>query len=116
MAQNWITSERTQRLFVLTLLREGDKTGFEIVHALETRRDFSFAMSEGMLYPLLYRLCDEGLLSSYEKTTIVGPRRYYRLTRAGSSALCTKSKLCAQKRLSDAMGGGVCAKHNQNTD
>ena len=50
---------------------------------LETRKDLSFALEEGMLYPLLYRLCDDGHVSSYEKETAAGPRRFYKLTRAG---------------------------------
>jgi PadR family transcriptional regulator PadR len=51
----------------------------------------SFATSEGTLYPLLSRLCREGLLAySWTESASGPPRKYYKLTPAG------------QKRLSEA--------------
>lgn len=112
MAQNFTPSERTRALLVLALLREGDKTGFEIVHTLEMRKDFSFALEEGMLYPLLYRLCDEGQVCSYTKRTAAGTRRFYKLTRAGVHALdrahAAWGKLCRPS--GGSVGGEACAR------
>ena len=111
MAQNFTPSERTRILLILALLREGDKTGFEIVHTLETRKDLSFALEEGLLYPLLYRLCDEGQVCSYHKGTPAGPRRYYRLTRAGIFYL--NRRRTEWQRLGRAIGsvgGEACAR------
>lgn len=99
----------------LALLGEGDKTGFELVRALEARRDCAFCCREGMLYPILYRLCDMGQIVSYDRETEAGMRRCYRLTRLGAHVLGRKRD--EWKRLSRAFGGAVggeaCAK---NTD
>ena len=115
MAQNFTPSERTQTLLVLALLGEGDKTVFELVRALEARRDCAFCCREGMLYPILYRLCDMGQIVSYDRETEAGMRRCYRLTRLGAHVLGRKRD--EWKRLSRAFGGAVggeaCAK---NTD
>lgn len=111
MAQNFTPSERTRILLVLGLLREGDKTGFEIIHTLEMRKDLSFALEEGQLYPILYRLCDDGQICSYLKGTDAGPRRYYRLTRAGIFTL--NRRRAEWQRLGRAMGsvgGEACAR------
>lgn len=115
MAQNFSSSERTRILLVLALLDEGDKTGFELVRALEVRRDCAFCQCEGMLYPILYRLCEQGQISGYDRETEAGPRRCYRLTRAGAYLLSRQRD--EWKRLSrafgGALGGGACA---ENTD
>ncbi|MDR3765801.1 MAG: PadR family transcriptional regulator [Butyricicoccus sp.] len=112
MAQNFTPSDRTRTLLILALLREGDKTGFEIIHALETRQDFSFALEEGMLYPLLYRLCEDGRVCSYEKDTEAGPRRFYKLTLAGIHLLNRHSAewrlLC--RSFGGSVGGEACAR------
>ena len=85
MAQNFTPSERTQTLLVLALLGEGDKTGFELVRALEARRDCAFCCREGMLYPILYRLCDMGQIVSYDRETEAGMRRCYQMCIRDSS-------------------------------
>ncbi len=112
MAQNFTPSDRTRILLILALLREGDKTGFEIIHVLETRKDLSFALEEGMLYPLLYRLCDDGQVSSYEKETAAGPRRFYKLTRAGVQLLRRHSAECHRlcRSFGGSVGGEACAR------
>ncbi|MGM9612621.1 MAG: PadR family transcriptional regulator [Butyricicoccus sp.] len=117
MAQNFTPSERTQILLVLALLGEGDKTGFELVRALEIRRDCAFLCREGMLYPILYRLCELGQISAYDRETEAGTRRCYRLTRLGAHVLGRKKD--EWKRLSRAFGGAVggeaCAKNTDGT-
>ena len=115
MAQNFTPSERTQVLLVLALLGEGDKTGFELVRALEFRQDCAFFEREGMLYPILYRLLECGQIDRYERKTEAGIRRCYRLTRQGVRVLgCQRDEW---KRLSRAFGGAVggeaCAKQSE---
>ena len=112
MAQNFTPSERTQILLVLALLGEGDKTGFELVRALEFRHDSAFQLREGMLYPILHKLCNAGQIAAYERETEVGPRQCYRLTRQGVRALGRKRAewLRLSRAFSGAVGGEACAK------
>lgn len=112
MAQNFISSEHTQTLLVLALLGEGDKTGFELVRALEFRRDSAFQLRESMLYPILYRLCDTGQIVGYDRDTEVGKRRCYRLTRQGARVLGRKRDewLRLSRAFGGTVGGEACAK------
>lgn len=65
---------------MLALLSRKDRYGFELVNRISR----SIAMSEGTMYPLLKRLRDDGLLSTYLMESTEGPpRKYYRLTNAG---------------------------------
>lgn len=112
MAQNFTSSDRTRTLLVLALLGEGDKTGFELVRALEFRHDSAFASQEGMLYPILYRLRDMGQIAGYDRETEVGVRRCYRLTRQGMRVLGRKRDewLRLSRAFGGAVGGEACAK------
>lgn len=68
---------------VLALLREEERYGFDLVRALD-----GMATSEGTIYPLLSRLRRDGLVSTtWEESPAGPPRRYYRLTPKGHSAL-----------------------------
>lgn len=112
MVHNFTPSDRTRSLLVLALLKEGDKSGFELIHALETRKDLSFALEEGMLYPVLYRLCMRGQVCAYMRKTEAGLRRTYRLTHAGVRALRERhaewQKLCHSP--GGSVGGEACVR------
>ncbi|MDR0396187.1 MAG: PadR family transcriptional regulator [Oscillospiraceae bacterium] len=67
-------------LCVLALLDQKDCYGFELVSLVST----SVGMSEGTIYPLLKRLRDEDLLTTYLRESSEGPpRKYYRITSEG---------------------------------
>ncbi len=67
-------------LCVLALLARKDCYGFELVSSVSR----SVVMSEGTVYPLMKRLKDEGLLTTYLKESNEGPpRKYYKLTDMG---------------------------------
>ncbi|MFA9380599.1 MAG: PadR family transcriptional regulator [Acetanaerobacterium sp.] len=67
-------------LCVLSLLRQGDKYGYELAEAIS--RDIPVA--EGTIYPLLRRLKNEGYFEVYIKDSSEGPpRKYYKLTSKG---------------------------------
>ena len=51
-------------ILVLKLLSEGEKYGYELLMELKERGGEMFAVKEGTLYPILYRLEDDGLASS----------------------------------------------------
>lgn len=80
-------------LLVLSLLKDGDKYGYEMIEELAKRSDDTFLLKEGTLYPLLHTLEKEGLVKSYNKTTPSGrERKYYRLTPAGGERLSYKEQ------------------------
>jgi PadR family transcriptional regulator PadR len=73
---------------VLALLRDEERYGFELVRRLSSVD--GLVTSEGTIYPLLTRLRREALVTtSWRESESGPPRRYYRLTEAGRSALAT---------------------------
>jgi PadR family transcriptional regulator, regulatory protein PadR len=71
---------------VLALLRDTERYGYEIVHAL-AQAD-GLVTTEGTLYPLLSRLRKDGVVATTWRESPSGPpRRYYRLTPAGEALL-----------------------------
>jgi PadR family transcriptional regulator PadR len=70
---------------VLALLRDEERYGFELVHALSSE---GLVVTEGTVYPLLSRLRGSGVVSTFWRVSPVGPsRRYYRITPAGRGVL-----------------------------
>ena len=68
-------------LCVLSLLKSGDKYGYELADSVGKKID----ISEGTIYPLLKRLRAEGYFEVYLKESPSGPaRKYYRLTSKGA--------------------------------
>ena len=71
---------------VLALLRDGERYGFELVRELAMVD--GLVTSEGTIYPLLTRLRKDELVTTFWQESESGPpRRYYRLTAAGRTAL-----------------------------
>ncbi len=71
---------------VLALLRDCERYGFELVRTLAEAD--GMVTSEGTIYPLLTRLRREELVTTSWRESETGPpRRYYRLTPAGRTAL-----------------------------
>ena len=80
-------------LLVLSLLKDGDMYGYEMIEELARRSDDTFLLKEGTLYPLLHTLEKEGLIQAYNKTAPSGrERKYYRLTPAGGERLHYKQE------------------------
>lgn len=80
-------------MLVLSLLKDGDKYGYEMVSELAKRSDDTFELKEGTLYPLLHTLEKNKWVSSYIKQTPTGrERKYYRLTSQGREQLEYKEK------------------------
>lgn len=80
-------------LLVLSLLKDGDKYGYEMADELAKRSDNTFELKEGTLYPLLHTLEKHGYVSSYTKEGPGGrERKYYRLTQSGRGELEEKTE------------------------
>lgn len=71
---------------VMALLRGDERYGFDLVRELGDVD--GMVISEGTIYPLLSRLRRDGLVeTSWRESPSGPPRRYYRLTRKGTSGL-----------------------------
>lgn len=75
-------------LIVLHLLSRGEAYGYEIASTLSVRTEGAIEVTDGTLYPVLYRLERAGFVSVRWDTSGRGvPRKYYALTDAGRSQL-----------------------------
>src|SRR5688500_19035981 len=75
-------------LIVLHLLTSGEAYGYEIVTKVTTRSNGALGVTDGTLYPVLYRLERAGLAAVRWDTPERGvPRKYYRLTESGREEL-----------------------------
>jgi PadR family transcriptional regulator PadR len=73
---------------VLSLLRDEERYGFDIVRALSDVD--GLVTTEGTIYPLLSRLRRDGfVVTTWQESPSGPPRRYYRLTPDGRDALRT---------------------------
>lgn len=80
-------------LLVLSLLKDGDKYGYEMAEELARRSDDTFLLKEGTLYPLLHTLEKNGLVCAYIQETTAGrQRKYYCLTDDGRCQLERKTE------------------------
>ncbi|SCL39540.1 DNA-binding transcriptional regulator, PadR family [Micromonospora rhizosphaerae] len=71
------------RLYLLKLLDDGPKHGYELIRLLEDRFLGLYAPSAGTIYPRLQRLEAEGLVTH----TAAGGRKVYEITEAGRAEL-----------------------------
>ena len=75
-------------LIVLQLLSAGEAYGYEIVTKLTERSGGALEVTDGTLYPVLYRLERDGSVTVRWETPQRGvPRKYYRLTPSGRAEL-----------------------------
>jgi len=75
-------------LIVLHLLAQGEAYGYEIVTKLTADTNGTLEVTDGTLYPVLYRLERAGFVTVRWETQPRGvPRKYYRLTDAGQHEL-----------------------------
>jgi len=75
------------RLYLLKLLAEGPKHGYELIRLLENRFLGLYAPSAGTIYPRLQRLEAEGLVSH----AAAGGRKVYEITEAGRAELTQRA-------------------------
>ncbi len=75
-------------LIVLHLLAPGEAYGYEIVSKLTAQTNGALEVTDGTLYPVLYRLERNAFVTVRWETPDRGmPRKYYRLTGAGREEL-----------------------------
>ena len=75
-------------LIVLHLLAPGEAYGYEIVSKLTAQTNGALEVTDGTLYPVLYRLERAGYVAVRWETPARGvPRKYYQLTERGREEL-----------------------------
>ena len=92
-------------LCVLSMLKDGDKYGYELADAIGNHIE----ISEGTMYPLLRRLQREGYFEDYLVASPSGPaRKYYRLTEKGRQSQAQLENEWRQftERVDKLIGGG----------
>ena len=74
---------------VLALLSREDGYAYDIAARLAE----AIGMGEGTIYPLMRRMQDDGLVTTYLKESASGPpRKYYQLTKTGRTALGNQAR------------------------
>ena len=74
------------RLYLLALLNEGPRHGYEVIRALEERFNGLYSPSAGTVYPRLAKLEEEGLV----ERTDDGRKATYRITDAGRAEVAAR--------------------------
>lgn len=78
----------TVEMVLLHLLSEREMYGYEILTEMKERSNGQFAIKDGSMYPILYRMIDKGLID--DEQVLVGRRRtrvYYHITDYGKEYL-----------------------------
>ena len=76
-------------MLVLKLIQSEAKYGYQIIQEMKEKSAETFLLKDGTLYPILYRLEEDGLVMS-EWSVAEGKqisRKYYAITEAGEKAL-----------------------------
>ena len=73
---------------ILSILSRGETYGYAIIREIRDLSGARIEWTDGMLYPVLRRLEDQGLLESEWRVAESGrKRRYYRIKKSGRVAL-----------------------------
>ncbi|MCP2638491.1 PadR family transcriptional regulator [Microbacterium sp. HD4P20] len=75
------------RLYLLNLLDEGPRHGYDIMQALSDRTGGTYTPSAGTIYPRLSKLEEEGLVSK----SVDGRKTVYAITEAGHAEVESRS-------------------------
>jgi len=72
---------------ILSLLMKRPMYGYEIIQQIERQSGGYFDMKEGLLYPALHRMQQNGWLSSDWRSVDGRRRKYYAVTKLGEEVL-----------------------------
>lgn len=97
-------------MLVLKLLSEDEKYGYQIISELRDRSRERFLLKEGTLYPILYRLEEDGLVESRwsgaEGRKV--PRKYYHISGHGPHTGCPlNAGICVEADRTDRHSGAA---------
>lgn len=77
------------KILVLKLLSKDKKYGYELIIEMDKRSKGFFKVKEGTLYPILYKLEDDGFVTSEWEipNDRTKAKKYYYITESGQQAL-----------------------------
>jgi len=92
-------------LLVLQLLSDAEMYGYELVQAVQEQTGTAISLGEGVIYPTLHALEEQGCLKSRRKDVSGRTRVYYTATAAGRKRLTTM--IGEWRRITEAVAGLV---------
>ncbi|WP_308466330.1 PadR family transcriptional regulator [Rathayibacter soli] len=107
-----VFSHGSLRLYLLSLLDESPRHGYELIQALSDRFGGTYSPSAGTIYPRLAKLEDEGLVTKQTD----GRKTVYQITDAGRAELAARAGELSDienevtdsvRRLADEVRAGV---------
>ena len=73
---------------ILSLLAKGESYGYALIQEMKVRSDGKLKWTDGMLYPVLHRLEERGLIRSRWGESETGrKRKYYSLKKEGKEVM-----------------------------
>jgi DNA-binding PadR family transcriptional regulator len=97
---------------ILSIVGQGEAYGYQIIKRVRELSGGELEWAEGMLYPVLHRLEDRGLIESTWRVSEEGRRRkYYRLKEAGARELDVQRThwLLVSETLKKSWEGELCS-------
>ena len=85
-------------MLVLGLVCAGPTYGYELLGSMARRSNGLFALKEGTLYPILYRLEDDGLIEAQWRTSGGRTEKILHGHAGGSCGLCRTTQSMARLR------------------
>lgn len=109
MIEKELVAASTEPL-ILSLLSHGESYGYELIQEVKRRSGDKIKWTDGMLYPVLHRMEDNGWIKSRWVEVENGRRRkYYSLKKDGQKALEEKR---AQWAVVSSVLGGLWKEQN----
>lgn len=97
-------------LLVLKLICEKATYGYELLSRLKERSQGRFALKEGTLYPILYRLEDDGFIVSKwsQGEGRTAPKKIYEATEKGEAENLRRQRVWMefQQTVNETLAGG----------
>ena len=72
---------------ILSLLSQNESYGYEIIKNIQILSGENIIWKEGMLYPVLKKLCESNLIEAHWKVVDGRKRKYYKITKDGLKSL-----------------------------
>lgn len=100
----------SSRPLILSLLSQKESYGYEIIKNIQELSDNEIIWKDGMLYPVLKKLCENSLIECEWKIVEGRKRKYYKITAIGVEALDTEKSQwkIVNKTLNNIWGGSLC--------
>ena len=81
-------------MLVLSLVCDTPAHGYELLSEIAQRSGGALTLKEGTLYPVLYRLEDDGcIVSEWSASGRAAPKKVYRVTDAGREELARERRI-----------------------